>query len=97
MVRWQGYSRLNDGDEGADPAPSATVTVYRTGTGIPATLYAANDLAQPKANPFTAGLDGFGFFYAANGRYDIQFSGGGITTPWSLGDVLLFDPGSLLS
>lgn len=94
MVKWQGFSRLNADSE---PAPSATVTVYARGTSTLSTLYAANDVTQAKANPFTAGTDGYGFFYAANGRYDIQFSGGGITTPWSLGDVLVFDPGGLLS
>ena len=94
MIRWQGFSRLNNS---GDPAPSATVSVYDSGTDTLSNIYAADDVAQPKANPFTAGTDGFGFFYAANGFYDIQFSGGGITTPWSLGDVLLFDPGHLLS
>lgn len=92
MVRWQGWSRLNDS---GDPAPSATVTVRQTRSDVLALLYGANDAAVPKANPFTAGTDGFAFFYAANGRYDVQFAGGGITTPYSLADVALFDPGSI--
>lgn len=93
MVRWQGFTRLTND---SDPAPAATVTVYNTRTNVLANLYGANNTAVPKANPFTAGAaDGFAFFYAANGRYDIQFSGGGITSPWTLGDVALYDPGTI--
>lgn len=92
MLRWQGFSRLNDS---GDPAPSATVTVRQTRTDVLAVLYAANDPAQPKANPFTAGTDGFAYFYAGNGRYDVQFSDGGIVTPYSLADVALYDPGTI--
>lgn len=92
MLRWQGFARLNDS---GDPAPAATVTVRQTSTDVLAVLYDANDVAQPKANPYTAGTDGFGYFYAANGRYDIQFSGGGIDTPYSLADVALYDPGTI--
>lgn len=94
MIRWQGYSRLNNSGQ---PAPSATVTVYNKGTNILSTLYQNDNalLATPLANPFTAGTDGYAFFYAANGRYDIQFSGGGITNPWSYGDVALYDPGTI--
>ncbi len=89
MQRFLYFSRLNDE---ATPAPSATVSVYQVGTAILANLYDSDDTLGPKSNPFTAGGDGLAECYAANGRYDIQFSGGGITTPWSLGDVLLFDP-----
>lgn len=92
MIRWQGFSRLNNSGQ---PAPSATVTVYAKGTNQLATLYRANDANQPQANPFTTGTDGFALFYAANGRYDVVFSGGGITTPWTYGDVVLYDPGTL--
>lgn len=92
MIRWQGFSRLNNS---AQPAPSATVSVYLKGTGTLAFLYNANDLTKTQGNPFTAGSDGYAYFYAANGRYDVQFSGGGITNPWALGDVMLYDPGTL--
>ncbi len=94
MVRWQGFSRLNNS---GDPAPNATVTVYAKGTNILSTLYNANDPvpANVQANPFTAGSDGYAYFYAANGRVDIMFSGGGIVTPWSYGDVALYDPGTI--
>src|SRR5262249_34084430 len=95
MQRWQGFTRLNAGLHPADPAPAATVTVRLKGMATLASLYAANDVTQNKANPFVAGPERYAFFYAVNGRYDIQFSGGGITTPWSFGDVMLYDPGTL--
>ncbi len=92
MIRWQGFSRLNTSGQ---PAPSATLTVYNKGTAVLSTLYAAIDVTQPKANPFTTGTDGYGFFYAANGRYDVLVSGGGIVNPWSYGDIALYDPGTI--
>ncbi len=92
MMRWQGFSRQNLSGQ---PAPSATVTVYNRGTNVLSTIYLANNVAQPQSNPFTCGVDGFALFYAANGRYDVQFSGTGITSPWSYGDVLLYDPGTV--
>ena len=92
MQRWQGFSRLNDSGE---PAPSCTVKVYGKGTSSLSLIYSANDAALPAANPGTAGTDGFYKFYAANGRYDVEFSGGGIGTAWSYGDIMLYDPGTL--
>lgn len=67
--------------------PSCTVTVFDGGTVNLSTIYA--DMAgTPKANPFTADVHGRWFFYTDGaGRYDVQFSGGGITTPFTLGDM----------
>jgi len=70
--------------------PLATVTVYLTGTTTLASIYSDNGVT-PLANPFTASAVGFWFFYAANGRYDVKFSGGGLPAPWTLGDILLQD------
>lgn len=70
--------------------PSCTVTVYLSGTLTLATIYADNS-STPKANPFTASAGGIWFFYADNARYDVSFSGGGITTPFTLGDFSLLD------
>ena len=70
--------------------PGATVTVYEGGTLVVATIYSDNG-STPKSNPFTASSDASWFFYAADGKYDVKFSGGGITTPWTLSDVLLDD------
>lgn len=70
--------------------PSCTVTVYNAGTVTPSTIFSDN-VGTPKANPFTANADGDWFFYVANGRYDIQFSGTGISSPFTLGDVTAYD------
>jgi hypothetical protein len=84
MQRYDGYSRILA--TGA-PAPSATITVYLVGTLDLATLY-SDDLGTPTplGNPFTCDVNGYFFFYTAAGRYDVQFSGGGIVTPYSWGD-----------
>lgn len=68
--------------------PLGTVTVYLAGTLTLASIY-SDDLASPtaKANPFTAASSGQWFLYAANGIYDIKFSGGGIAAPFTLGGI----------
>lgn len=76
--------------------PSCTITVSVHGGGI-ATIFSDNS-GTPLANPFTAQNNpypGAGFFYAANGRYDITISGGGITSPLTFSDILLNDPATL--
>lgn len=73
----------------------ATVTVFVAGSATLATIYADN-ISTPLANPFTADANtGYWRFYAATGRYDIQFSGGGIASPITLFDVVLADPTAL--
>lgn len=94
MERFWTYSRVLA--TGA-PAPAATVTVYEAGTLNLATLFADNlAIPTPRANPFTADADGYTFFYAANGRYDVKFSGvaAGIPIPYTLGDIYLLDAGT---
>lgn len=71
--------------------PSCTVTVYLTGTLTLATIYSDNS-NTPKANPFTANSSGYWFWYAANSRYDVTLSGGGLASPWTISDILLADP-----
>lgn len=63
--------------------PGATVQVYLAGTLTPATIY-SDAVLTAKANPFTADANAYWFFYAADGDYDVKFSGGGITTPFTL-------------
>ena len=87
MERGWGWARILS--SGA-PAPSATVTVYDAGTLNLSTIYSDN-LLTPKANPFTADSTAYWYFYGANGRYDLVFSGGGIPTPYTLGDFLILD------
>lgn len=75
--------------------PYATVTVFLTGTTVLATLYADNHTTPtPLANPFTANENGYWYFYVVNGRYDVRLSGADLLCPWTIGDVLAYDPGS---
>jgi hypothetical protein len=71
--------------------PSCTITVYVSGTLTLATIYSDNS-STPLGNPFNSNIVGHWFFYAANGRYDVQLSGSGIPAPFTLGDILLADP-----
>ena len=73
--------------------PQCIVTVYLTGSGgTLATLYSTVG-GQPLSNPFTSTLNGFWEFFAANGHYDIQLSGGGLPAAFTTGDIALFDFG----
>jgi len=77
--------------------PSCTITVYIDGGSTLATLY-SNNSGTSLSNPFTANSLGFGQFYAANGRYDVQISGGGppsLSSPYVFRDILLFDYATL--
>lgn len=87
MERAFGYSRILA--TGA-PAPFATITVRNAGTATVSTVFSDN-ISTPKANPFSADISGYWFFYAANGRYDITLSGGGIVSPYTLSDVVVLD------
>ncbi len=91
MERAFGFSRLLA--DGA-PAPSATITVRDAGTNNLSTIFSDNS-STPKGNPFTADSNGYWFYYAVNGRFDITFSGGGIPTPYTLSDFLLADSQSI--
>lgn len=68
--------------------PGATVTVYVSGTNNTANLYSDNS-GTPLGNPFNAANNGYWDFYAAAGRYDVQFSGANIVTPFILPDILV--------
>jgi hypothetical protein len=71
--------------------PSCTVNVYMPGTTTHVSIY-ADDNGTVKSNPFTADTTGYYFFYADDGAYDVNFSGGGISAPFTSGDVRLVDP-----
>lgn len=86
MNRVLGYARTNAGA----PAPGCTITVYNAGTLDLATIY-TDPLSTPKANPFLSDADAFFYFYADHGRYDVRFSGVGITTPYTWPDFVLID------
>lgn len=88
MERFFAYARVLA--TAVPPAPAPTITVYNAGTLNLSSIFSDNGVT-PKANPFTAGTDGFLFFYAANGRYDVKVSGGGVATPYTWSDILLLD------
>lgn len=58
---------------------SVTVTIRDNPGGGLSTIYSDNSLTG-KSNPFTNDSDGEFFFYAANGRYDIELTGPITTT-----------------
>ena len=67
--------------------PKCTVTVYVTGSGgTLATLYSDNN-NTPLANPFTADKDGHWFYYILPGHTDVQLSGAGFSSPYTVGDI----------
>lgn len=70
--------------------PGATVSVFNQGTVVLASIFGDNGIT-PKSNPFVSdSTTGLAFFYAANGRYDIQLSGTGFST-FTLADIELTD------
>lgn len=75
--------------------PKCNIEVFITGSGgSHATIYSDN-IGTPLSNPFTASSMGFGYFYATNGRVDVQISGGvpnSIPSPFTFGDIIVFDP-----
>lgn len=72
--------------------PSCLVTVYQHGTIVLASLYSDNASSPtPLSNPFTASSNGAYSFYSTDGHYDVVLSGGGMASPMTISDVLLFD------
>lgn len=69
---------------------SCTVSVYETGTLSLATLYDSSD--TPLTNPFTANTDGSYQFFTDSIFVDIQLSGGGIPSPFTLGAQSIINP-----
>ncbi len=68
--------------------PLCVVSVYNTGTLVPATIYSTAS-GTPLASQFTANSDGSWLFFANPGCYDVALSGGGLPAPTSLTDVCL--------
>lgn len=62
--------------------PLATVSVFNAGTLVLATIF-STEAGAPLANPFVSDANGKWQFWADQGRYDIQFSGAGITAPYT--------------
>jgi hypothetical protein len=69
--------------------PATTVTVFQHGTGTPASIFSDASGANPLPNPFTSSSTGVAFWCAADGKYDVQYSGTTITAPFSVSDISL--------
>lgn len=89
MQRFFSYSRILATGE---PAPLATVSVRVSPGGVLAPIF-SDQIGTPKANPFLADANGFLYFIAANGVYDVTLSGGGIVAPYTWAEVQLSDLG----
>ncbi len=66
--------------------PATTVTVFNHGTVTPSTIF-ADASGTPLPNPFTSSSTGVAFWCAADGKYDVQYSGTTITAPFSVSDI----------
>lgn len=67
--------------------PGATVLVTLNGSGTHAVIY-SDDNGTPLANPFTANVDGSFGFYTTDVHLDLTFSGGGLSAPFTLFDII---------
>src|SRR5215475_1019480 len=70
--------------------PFSTITVYLTGTTTLAQLYSDNNTPPtPMANPFTADVNGWWWFYAPDGRYDVTIFNEAGLLAWTMADISL--------
>jgi hypothetical protein len=69
---------------------SPTVTVYDSGTANLSAIF-SDDGVTPRSNPFTGATTGLIFFYAADGLYDVVYSGGTPAVSYTIGATLLDD------
>lgn len=72
------------------PVVSAQVSVFDNGTGLPATVY-SDDGITVAAQPLVTDADGAFFFYAPNGRYNLQIYYKTVLVA-TVTDILLDDP-----
>ena len=69
--------------------PGCQIDVYLVGTTTHASIY-STATGTALANPFNANSSGFFFFYVADGHYDVKQSAGGLPSPWTAGDILIY-------
>lgn len=72
------------------PVVSAQISVFDNGTGLPATVY-SDDGITVAAQPLVTDADGAFFFYAPNGRYNLQIYYKTVLVA-TVTDILLDDP-----
>lgn len=69
--------------------PACTVDVFLHNTINHANLFTDAAGLFPLANPFTSTSTGIAAWYAVDGRYDVQYSNGGIPAPFAISDISL--------
>jgi len=74
---------------------SCTVTVTLSGGG--ALVIYSDNAGTVKANPFTCDADGYWYFFADDGHYDVTFSGGDVTVPYTLSNFVIVDSGGAVT
>ena len=72
-------------------APGATLTIYEMGTTTPVPVYADQD-GTPRSSPVVTDQHAFFSVYLVPQHVDFQFAGGGIVTPYTIGDAVPLDP-----
>lgn len=70
--------------------PQCTVTVYMPGTTTKVALF-SNSTGTTLANPFTSSTTGQWLFYVPGGDYDVQFSGIGVSAPFTVRSIHVSD------
>lgn len=84
---------INSSNKLVGSYPGCSVTVFVHGTSTLASIF--DDSGTPVSNPLTASsTTGQFLFTAANARYDIQMSGGGLPSAVTITDVLFNDNAS---
>lgn len=90
MQKYNGYiQRQFDSQQFGNPDSGQTVTIREHISGDIATIYSDNGVIN-KSNPFSADSKGRFSFFAANGRYDIEF-GSPVIDSQTVSDIILFD------
>lgn len=98
----QGAGTINiNGNSNNPPAkfqksyPACTLTVYLPGTTTKAPIF-SNTTGTALSNPFTSSTTAQWLFYAAGGDYDVQVSGVGVSSPFTVRSVHVASNGSVI-
>lgn len=78
-------------DADGEPIAGASVAVYQPNTTTEVTIYSDNGVTTTD-NPLTTNSNGRVKFYAASQRVDLYVHGTGISTPYTVEDIILLDP-----
>jgi hypothetical protein len=91
MIKYQDEILERQPNNGMKPVASAAITVRVTATGALAAIYLANDVTQPKLNPFYPDPNGNYSFFAPNDEYTIEAAVGSKVIA-TIGPLTMYDP-----